>query len=299
MFSDPARAPTPATAAAFGTNRPRRSRPAVTACQAAKTPYSWKAMPYDTSPYGNARVYRHSQIRTYSVALGAEPCAKSATPSLWNLLESLVATSGAIYRKRRQYDSTLDRLLITSTTFLTTLEVREHTMTVQQQIAAQLDQTKLQILVFGPAVEPPAQDPLTASLQAKRVQMRDLLTEEGHSVSFGEDVVDSTLPSPLSSPLLQEVAAMRDADFIVVLVLSPGSIAEAALITTEPELCRKVMFYCLEEHRTGLVVQHLQYCENLGAGCRIVSRHEVTECSLAGDVVDKVRFLHAAKAFLF
>ena len=172
-------------------------------------------------------------------------------------------------------------------------------MTVQEQIAAQLSETRLEILVFGPAVEPRAEDPLTASLQVKRQQMKELLTEEGHSVSFGEEVVDSSLPAALSSPLLQEVAAMRDADFIVVLVSSPGSIAEAALITTDQDLCKKVMFYCLEEHRTGLVVRHLKYCENLGAGCRIVSRDEVDRCRLAGDVLERVRFLHAAKAFLF
>ena len=172
-------------------------------------------------------------------------------------------------------------------------------MTVEQQIAAQLGETRLEILVFGPAVEPRAEDPLTASLQAKRQQMKELLTEEGHSVSFGEDVVDSSLPSPLSSPLLQEVPAMRNADFIVVLVFSPGSIAEATLITTEQDLCQKVMFYCLEEHRTGLLVRHLEYCGNLGAGCRIVTRDEVDQCGLASDVLERVRFLHAAKAFLF
>ena len=172
-------------------------------------------------------------------------------------------------------------------------------MTVQQQIAAQLSETRLEILVFGPAVEPQAEDPLTASLQVKRRQMKQLLIEEGHSVSFGEDVVDLSLPSALSSPLLQEVAAMREADFMVVLVYSPGSIAEAAVITTDQDLCKKVMFYCLEEHRTGLVVQHLEYCKNLGAGCRIVSRDEVERCRLSGDVLERVRFLHAAKAFLF
>ena len=172
-------------------------------------------------------------------------------------------------------------------------------MTVHDRIAAQLSDTRLEILVFGPAVEPPAADRLTASLQVKRQQMKQLLIEEGHSVSFGEDVVDRSLPSPLSSPLLQEVAAMRDADFIVVLVHSPGSIFEAAIITTDQELCKKVMFYCLEEHRTGLVVQHLEYCEHLGARCRIVSRDEVDRCRLAGDVVERVRFLQAAKAFLF
>ena len=118
-------------------------------------------------------------------------------------------------------------------------------------------------------------------------------------MTFGEDVVDLSLPNFLSSPLLQEVAAMRDADFIVVLVYSPGTIAEATLITTQQELCGKVMFYCLEEHRTGIVVRHLEYCENLGAGCRFVTREEIEQCELAGDVVERVRSLHAAKTFLF
>ena len=172
-------------------------------------------------------------------------------------------------------------------------------MNVEQRIAQERHETTLEILVFGPAIEPRAEDPLTASLQDKRQEMKRLLMEEGHAVYYGEDVVDPTLSSPLANPLIQEVAAMRSADFIVVLVSSPGSIAEAVLITTKQELLKKVAFYCLEEHRDGLVARHLEHCEPLGAICRIVSREDVERCELATDVLTKVEALRVAKAFLF
>ena len=172
-------------------------------------------------------------------------------------------------------------------------------MNVEQRIAEELRDTTLEVLVFGPAVEPRAEDPLTARLQDKRQEMKRALTAQGHTVYYGEDVVDPGLSSPLSDPMIQEVAAMRSADFIIVLVSSPGSIAEAVLITTQQELCKKVIFYCLDEHRRGLVVQHLEHCASLGAICRIVSREAVDRCELTTEVVEKVETLRVAKAFLW
>ena len=117
--------------------------------------------------------------------------------------------------------------------------------------------------------------------------------------SYGKEPHPSTLSGPLADPLIQEVAAMRSADFIVVLVSSPGSIAEAVLITTQQELLKKVAFYCMEEHRDGVVVRHLAYCEPLGAICRLVSREDVDRCELATHVLRTVEALRIAKAFLF
>lgn len=172
-------------------------------------------------------------------------------------------------------------------------------MNTEQLIAAQLKATRLEILVFGPAVAPRAEDVVTASLQDKRTEMKEALTAAGHSVSFGEDVVDLTLPSPLSDPLIQEVAAMAAADLIIVLVSSPGSIAEATIITTKRDLCTKAAFYCLEEHRRGLVVRHLEACQHFGASCSVVTRESVERCDLMGEVLDKVGAVHVGKALLF
>lgn len=166
-------------------------------------------------------------------------------------------------------------------------------------IDKQLADTKLEILVFGPAVDPPSGDPHVASLQSKRKEIKARLLAEGHSVAFGEDIFDPTLPAHVVDPLLQEIVAMQAADLIIVLVGSPGSIGEAKTITGKKELCQKSAFYCFEDHKNGLVVQHLQFMQKYGATCALVSLPAVQACHLTGAVLEHVRAVQVGKAFLF
>lgn len=170
---------------------------------------------------------------------------------------------------------------------------------VKALIAAKLKATKLEILVFGPAVDPPSLDPYVASLQAKRKEIRKRLVDEGHSVAFGEEVVDRAMPAHLASPLLQEIVAMRAADLIIVLVHSPGSLLEAGTIANKQELCPKARFYCFEEHKDGFVVKHLRSLTPFGATCDLVSLAAVQACHLTTTVMDRVQAVQAGKAFLF
>lgn len=170
---------------------------------------------------------------------------------------------------------------------------------VKGLIATQLKDTKLEILVFGPAVDPPSGDPFVASLQNKRKEIKKRLLDEGHSVAFGEDVFDASMPAHLADPLLQEIVAMRAADLIIVLVGSPGAIAEASTITRDQNLCQKTGFYCFEEHKGGLVVQHLQFMSRYGATCDLVSLAYVQACNLTKSVIEKVQAVQVGKAFLF
>lgn len=170
---------------------------------------------------------------------------------------------------------------------------------VKTLIENQLKDTRLEILVFGPAVDPPSSDPYVASLQVKRKEIKQRLIDEGHSAAFGEDVVDPSLSAHLADPLVQEIVAMRAADLIIVLVGSPGAIAEATTIARDKELCGKAGFYCFEDHKAGLVVQHLQFMANYGATCQLVSLAEVQACNLTGAVLEKVRAVQIGKAFLF
>jgi len=166
-------------------------------------------------------------------------------------------------------------------------------------IEKQLKDTKLDILVFGPAIHPVSANPHTSSLQLKRQQIKQRLIDEGHSAMFGEDIVDSSLPSYLADPLTQELVAMRAVDLIIVLVGSPGSLVEAAAIATERELCQKTQFYCFDEHKDGLAVQHFRHMENYGATCTLVTLADVQACHLTGAVLDRVRAVQIGKAFLF
>jgi hypothetical protein len=171
-------------------------------------------------------------------------------------------------------------------------------MDVRALIDRHLRATKLEILVFGPAVHPPSTDPYVASLQQKRKQIKERLLSEGHNALFGEDIVDPSLPSHLTDPLLQEVVAAGEADLIVVLVGSPGSIFEAQAISSRRELCAKAAFYCFEDHEDGLVVQHLRYMRTFGATCQLVSLADVNACHLTAAVLDKVAAIQIAKALL-
>ncbi len=170
---------------------------------------------------------------------------------------------------------------------------------VKALISKQLNDTLLEILVFGPAVDPPSPDPHVASFQAKRKEIKARLIDEGHSVAFGEDIFDPTLPAHLADPLLQEVVAMNAADLIIVLVGSPGAIAEAKTITSKKELCQKTKFFCFEDHKDGLVAQHLQFMSQYGSTCSLVSLPAVQACHLTGTVLDQVRAVQVGKAFLF
>jgi len=170
---------------------------------------------------------------------------------------------------------------------------------VKALIQKQLSDTKLEILVFGPAITPPSADARTASLQLKRQAIKQRLIDEGHSAKFGEDVVDPSLPSHLADPLTQEIVAMRAADLIIVLVGSPGSLVEGARISAERELCGKTQFYCFEEHKDGLAVRHFLQMEAHGATCRLVSLADVQACHLTGAVLDRVQAIQVGKAFLF
>ena len=78
---------------------------------------------------------------------------------------------------------------------------------VRAAIEKHLSETRLEILVFGPAIEPASHDPYIASLQRKRQEIRSRLVADGHSAAFGEEVVDPSLPAHLSDPLLQEIVA--------------------------------------------------------------------------------------------
>ena len=158
--------------------------------------------------------------------------------------------------------------------------------------------TKLEILVFGPAIDPVSKDPYIASLQRKRKQIKDCLRAEGHDALFGEDVVDPSLPARVSDPLLQEIIAMGEADLILVLVGSPGSILEAEAIASRKDLCAKAAFYSFEEHKDGLVAQHLSFMQTYGATFQLVTLPDVDACHLTTTILEKVAAIQVAKAFL-
>ncbi len=170
---------------------------------------------------------------------------------------------------------------------------------VRSLIRDQLRAVRLDVLVFGPALDPPSGDPYIAALQIKRQEIRDRLIAEGHSARFGEEVVDPSLPPLLADPLLQEVAVMREADFIVVLVGSPGTLIEGKAITHDPSLRSKAAFYCFDEHKDGIAVKHFIWAgEHAGSTCQLTTLPDVQACHLTTAVLEKIQTVQLARAFL-
>lgn len=171
------------------------------------------------------------------------------------------------------------------------------TLDVKALAAKELAKVKLRILLFGPQVTPPSDNPYIACLQVKRETIRNELEAVGHEVLYGEDFVDPSLPPPLSNPAYQEIAVMRDADLIVVLVASPGSIGEATLIVREDGLRRKSHFFCFSEHAAGFVVSMVTPLIPVGLCVDLTSLDDTTACQITGVITEKAEHLRYAKAF--
>lgn len=114
---------------------------------------------------------------------------------------------------------------------------------------------KLNILVFGPQVLVLSSDERTNNLQNKRIQIRKVLESLGHNVKYAEELVDPDLPSPHNNAFLQEIVIMAEYDLIFVIVDSPGSITEAALIASRPILAQKASLFLDRTYSSGITAE--------------------------------------------
>lgn len=149
----------------------------------------------------------------------------------------------------------------------------------------------LNILVFGPQVTHPSEQERTRALQDKRSEIRAQLEAEGHNVKFAEDLVDIDLPHPMNNSVLQEIAILHQYDLVVVLIESPGSILEATIVGTNPDLARKSSLFIDQDFRGGLVGGGLiDLAGRLGADANTFEYpKDLVECHLLGKVREKVQ----------
>lgn len=160
---------------------------------------------------------------------------------------------------------------------------------VKELIKAGKENMKLNILVFGPQVKTKAPDTKTRDLQEKRKQIKAELENLGHSVKYAEELVDPSLPGIQSNEFLQEIVIMAEYDLIVNIVDSPGSIAEAALVSTKPDLARKTSLFLDSAYAHGLVAQMCKAAKILGADFLLYKYpDDLTECNLLSIIIKKV-----------
>ncbi len=165
---------------------------------------------------------------------------------------------------------------------------------IKTLLAASIDSIKLNILVFGPQVDPLSTDERTRNLQLKRIQIRDELEKLGHNAKYAEELVDPTL----GNVVIQEELIMKEYDLIVNLVGSPGSIIETGLIAGRPHLAQKAQLFMDSAHSGGLVAEGCRLAKELGAYFREYTYPtDLTDCHLLSFVkervsaVQKIRYL--------
>lgn len=169
--------------------------------------------------------------------------------------------------------------------------------TVQELMNQGISSSRLNILVFGPQVHTLSEnDERTRNLQNKRIDIRAELEELGHNVKYAENVVDPSLSGPESNAMLQEIAIMKEYDFIVVLVDSPGSIAEATHVSTNPSIALKSSLFLDSDYSQGFVAETCRLGETLGAKFRTYQYpNDLTECNLLGFIKQRTQEIQTIK----
>lgn len=159
--------------------------------------------------------------------------------------------------------------------------------------------TKLSILVFGPQVHTISTDERTRNLQNKRIEIRAKLEECGHHVRYAEDVVDPSVGGSSNNPFFQELVIMQDYDFIVTIVDSPGSIAEATVIAMKPRLAQKSSLFLDSNYVGGLVGAACHNAADLGAHFQTYNYpQDLIECNLLGYIMDRAEKIQKIKYLL-
>jgi len=169
--------------------------------------------------------------------------------------------------------------------------------TVDELIAENIFGQSLDILLFGPAPNPPATDARVRDLQTKREEMKRSLESQGHHVRYGEDLAGGSLDPPLANPALRELLVMKDCDLVINLIHTPGTIAELGLLADKPAVCQKTFLMIADDHAGGFVASGpCRLAEDLGAKVWVYSYpSDVTACNLVKKVLERARALQIAK----
>ncbi len=153
---------------------------------------------------------------------------------------------------------------------------------------AEVARTPLIILVWGPGPGNPA-------LYNKRVQIRDELRRCGHAAFFSEDLQDFK-PDTYSQKAIEFLQA-RNADFIVVMQVSYGSVAEVHDFSDDGVIARKMLIFISDKNTDGYSYQgalsELKALYNNVETFR--EPDDIQSCRLKTRVFEKVNVLQMVK----
>lgn len=155
-----------------------------------------------------------------------------------------------------------------------------------KELVQQIERTPLVVLVWGPGA-------CGGELYQKRLQIRATLREIGLAALFSEEVPHAG-PSLRADELMQAVLA----DFIVLLQVSPGSIAEAHDVGAFLEQIGRKMLIFIDKRTSGGYSYEgmlMELNELYGNVHRYTYPDDIDACRLSEAVLRKVRILQYAK----
>jgi len=128
----------------------------------------------------------------------------------------------------------------------------------------------------------------------KRLQLRNELRKDKHLALFSEDIEKQT-----SNMKIDERIQADEADYIIILPTSPGSIAEFHDFAVDKSLAPKMLILMDKRHKNGYSAKgELKMFEVEGGKVVWFSDRELRECSLIKrvketvDIVQKVKYLY-------
>jgi nucleoside 2-deoxyribosyltransferase len=154
----------------------------------------------------------------------------------------------------------------------------------------------LRILVFGPNPKAALKAPTVkvGKIAQKRIEIRDWLKSEGHEVLFPEDVYSKAPPA--LNVAAQELMMMRDCDFIVIIVESPGSNVELGVLSSHADLAQKTHAFIDKTFKTGYAYASCQLLKEIsGAFYPYSYPKDIDGCHLKTKVQRTVRRLQLVK----
>jgi hypothetical protein len=150
---------------------------------------------------------------------------------------------------------------------------------------------RLKILIFGPGES-------MEELYAKRCELRDKLTKLGHDARFPEDIwTPEVLARTGLNLMVAELAQAYSFDYIVCLMVSPGSIGEVHDFGKNKSLAGKMMICIDSRHKDGYSAKGvLRIFEGYNGKIDWFDQpRDIRECHLATRVLEQVVKVAEAK----
>jgi hypothetical protein len=145
--------------------------------------------------------------------------------------------------------------------------------------------TVLRILIFGPG-------PSYSEFHAKRLEIREKLERLGHVVHFGEDVCtpDLLLRTGLNLSVAELLQA-RNYDYIVSLMVSPGTIGEVHDFAGRREFATRMLICIDANHQSGYSAHGVlrRFEGHNGRIDWFKYPIDLTDCHLATRVLDQIQ----------